>query len=222
MHVFLAVPCGTQQIDPELSTIVSSSCSNIKITLAIQVNSALPHNFNMLWYEAVNGRPEYTHFAMVHSDVVPEPLFLPKLLKIMEDKNVDIVSTIIPLKSNTGLTSLAIDTDIWNPRRLAMKELKDLDQYNNLLFNTGCWIARLDRPWVEKVCFTFKNEIHKDGDRFVPKFEPEDWAFSRFCIAKNIPYTVTRDVIVKHIGTTGYPNQGEWGTWNTDKMSVKK
>lgn len=221
MHIFLAIPCGTPHIDPELLTIVSS-CMNLKMTLAVQVNSALPHNFNLLWAEAVNGRPEYTHFAMVHSDVIPEAEFLSKLLHTMEEKNVDVVSTVIPLKSNTGLTSLAVDNDFWFPKRLTMKELKDLDSYSNLLFNTGCWIARLDRPWVEEVCFTFKTEMHKENGKLVAKFEPEDWAFSRFCIAKHIPYSITKNVVVRHMGTTAYPNQGEWGTWNTDKINVKK
>jgi hypothetical protein len=119
-----------------------------------------------------------TWFAMLHSDVAPEAGWIDKLIEEAERQNADILSVVIPLKEESGLTSTAISHPTEACRtfcRLTMSQVRhaefprtfDLEMAckaleslpgpvriekvprTQLLCNTGCVVCRLDRPWCD-------------------------------------------------------------------------
>ncbi len=138
--------------------------------------SLLPYTFNMLLNEALNNGA--THFAMLHSDIAPEPAWLDKLYDKLEEMSADVVSVVVPIKTPQGLTSTAIGSidDEWTVlKRLTMREVVKLPETftaadagfpgHPLLINTGCWLADLRKPiWtatddhgVADFAFDFRN-----------------------------------------------------------------
>jgi len=82
--------------------------------------SLLASNFNQLWCLALNhvheGRP-LEYFAMLHDDVGPEDFWLDKLIAELEDKQLDVLSVVVPIKDSRGMTSMALQDpeDNWLP-----------------------------------------------------------------------------------------------------------
>src|SRR6266545_2294887 len=130
------------------------------------VASLLTLNFNCAWTEALNLRASHglTHFLLVHADVRPrDENWLDTMIAEMNDCQADILSVIIPIKGEEGLTSTAIDSDEWCPARITMNqvrsELPDTWTADNLLFNTGLMLVDFRKSWVEKVCFRIRDKI---------------------------------------------------------------
>jgi len=189
--------------------------------------SALPHNFNTGWCVALNivhlgERVDY--FAMLHADIAPEPGWLSKLIEEMEDKQLDVLSAVSPIKNNLGLTSTAIDNnerDTWRPMcRLTMKEVFDLpetftedDLPGPLLINTGCWVVKWNQDWCKQVHFEFNDRIvfNTALNRYMPEFEPEDWCISRMFNDLGLRVGATRKVRLAHYGDREYRNDHPWG-----------
>lgn len=194
--------------------------------------SLLARQFNQLWCWALNDK-EVTHFAMLHSDVEPGPGWLDILMEELEARDLDVLSAVIPIKSSDGLTSTALhkDGDNWEPLcRLTMKEVYNLpetftadDLGHPLLVNTGCWVCKFDRAWVEKVHFEINDRIVfvKSSEMYEPQVEPEDWFFSRLCNELNLKVGATRKVQLDHRGTTAFSNRGPWGS-DFDTTHVKE
>lgn len=107
-----------------------------------------------------------------------------------------------------------------------------------LLVNTGCWMADLRKPWVtatdeagDLLCyFTIDDriaEMHNSDtgefETYETRVEPEDWNFSRRVQATdpNAKIYATRKVRLEHMGSTGYPNDNAWGTWEHDEEYLK-
>jgi hypothetical protein len=69
--------------------------------------SLLNANCNDLWANALNlhARGECDWFAMLHSDVVPEPWWLDTLVNEAEAVGADLLSVLVPIKDRKGLTS---------------------------------------------------------------------------------------------------------------------
>ena len=142
--------------------------------------SLLPCNCNGLWSAALNRRDTegLEWFAMLHSDVAPEPFWIDTLVETAEFHNADILSVVIPFKDDTGLTSTAIahpDDECRTHCRLTVPQVRhpsfpttfDIDAAcralgslppplrvsdaprTALLCNTGCMICRVDRPWCD-------------------------------------------------------------------------
>lgn len=151
-------------------------------------NSLLARTFNDIWHSSLQikkkQRPDVTHFAMLHADVVPEPGWIDILVDEIERTGADMVSCVVPIKDSKGLTSTAIEDpdDQWDVlRRLTMHEVHRLpetfgirdtgyDDGRALLVNTGCWIADLSKPWVHDVCFTIRDHIRHPGE---PGYPPD-------------------------------------------------
>ena len=76
----------------------------------LQQTSLLASACNNLWCDALNKRMQdnLKWFVLVHADVVPEPMFADKLIAIAEKHDADLVSAVIPIKDENGLTSTAI------------------------------------------------------------------------------------------------------------------
>ncbi len=215
-----------------------------------RVHQVLPRNnangwddFNVLWAQALNAfeAGEVTHFAMLHSDVIPASLWLDTLISELEDKQADLVSTVIPIKDMRGLVS----TGIGSPnhihgafRRFTMAEILDMpatfsiddtpygggDKY--LLHNTGCWVCDLRSPLFSQAdesgharCwFDFPTRVYRNADgKWTNDRESEDWNFSRKIAALGAKTFATRKLPVVHRGHCDYSNTDHWGEWDYDK-----
>lgn len=188
-------------------------------------------NFNHLWCDALNERHQrgLTHFAMHHADIEAAPGWLDVLLSEMARVAADVLSVVIPIKDERGLTSTALaDTEGRVKRRLTMHEVHRLPgtfetgdathaRNERLFINTGLWICRFDAPWVEDVCFRTFDQIHRREDgKFEAAELTEDWALSHWLHMKRLRVFATRKVAVKHHGARPYTNAEPWGTWTVD------
>lgn len=192
--------------------------------------SLLANVMNICWGAACDlfEAGELDGFAMIHSDVAPvEPARLDPLHEALVGNDLDVLSAVVPIKDERGLSSTAVDDtgNVWRPRRLAMKELKALPEVFTsadvgapLLVNTGLMAVKLG-PWCERVCFTIRDRIEKGADGVRRALaQSEDWDFSRQCHRLGLKVGATRAVKVRHHGDYGWSNQGGWG-WETDRMN---
>lgn len=225
-RVYIGIPSHSRNVDS--GTFIAASACGISEALVVwKSTSLLPFCFNMLLADAYNKRQEaeLTHFCLLHADVVPEQGWLAKMLRIMQDQSVDVLSVLIPQKSTSGVTSTALDVpgNAYHPRRLMMREAdrlprtfgpkETLREFGNsgLLFNTGCLLMRMDAVDPLKHCFDFHDRIVKVDGQYKAEAIPEDWSFSRKIIQSGIKYAVTRAVSVVHYGSAGFDNQEVWG-----------
>lgn len=192
-----------------------------------QPGSLLGHEFCSYWCEALNVRKEagLTHFAMIHSDVSAQDWWLEDMVKELERTRADVLSAVIPIKDNRGLTS----TGIQNKRtgeidRFTLTQVhamgkrtfgtQDVKMFpgDRLVVNTGLWVCDFTRPWVEKVHFEVRNGIEKMPDgKFYPTVLPEDWNFSVQCDDLGLRVMATLCVEVCHYGRAKFNNQEIWG-----------
>jgi hypothetical protein len=204
-----------------------------RVYMQPHVSSLLPLAFNTLWADALNKRQELglTHFAMLHTDVAPQRDWLEVLLAEQQRRGVDVLSCVIPIKDERGLTSTAVLRE-GQPQvqRLTMHEVMGLsptfglaeigiEGAQGLLVNTGCWVCDFTQPWVEAVWFRFHDGIvrHPDG-RFEARNFPEDWNMSLHFLQHKLRVAATRVVSLGHMdGQTAYRNDHAWGTWQTDQ-----
>jgi hypothetical protein len=159
---------------------------------------------------------------MLHDDIGPEDFWLDALIAELEDRQLDVLGVVVPIKDHKGLTSVAIDgEDTWRPKcRLTMSEVMQLpetftseDVGGNLLLNTGCWVAKFDMDWARQVRFTINDRIvfNRATDRYEAQVEPEDWYFSRLCHELKLSIGATRKITVDHRGEVDFSNQHVWG-----------
>lgn len=206
---------------------------NVLVYPGAQWCSLLTYTFNLLWAGFLSKREELglTHFAMMHDDIVPETGWMDVLLREMEKNHADLVSAVVPIKDNRGLTSTATETnDVWNPRRLTMREVWDgtgdpfFDcgetvtsvQCPDLLVNTGLWVCDIRKPWCEKVWFEQRDELVREADgTFTVNTAPEDWNFSRAVKREGGVIAATRAVKLYH-ERPEYTNAKPWGAWAVD------
>lgn len=195
-----------------------------KITMLSSIDSsACCMRFNALLIMALQlhkqGKADY--FLLWHSDILPEPHFVDKMVAIAEEKNAEILSAIVPIKDQNGLTSTALDEPVgdmppeWRVRRFTMKEISEMPEtftHDKLLVNTGLLLIKLSASWVKDIYFHFDDKIiEHHGQRLAVLF-PEDWMFSRD--ARKLGCTsqwVTRAVKLTHVGHQQFPNYGVWG-----------
>lgn len=202
-------------------------------------SSLLAMNFNIAWAAAVNlyEKGEADAFAMIHDDVCVEPGWLDTLAAEIVATKTDMLSAVIPIKDDRGLTSTAVDDtgDLWRVRRLTMRQIMampvtfgDEEAGGNLLLNTGLWICKLG-PWCRRgdgcgnliVRFNIKDEIRREGDQWVARVSPEDWEFSRTLRRIGLRLMATRIVKVQHAGEAVYSNDSAWG-WEEDYQNAPR
>lgn len=195
--------------------------------------SLLANCFNMLWASALNLRePEgITHFAMLHSDVIPEDYWLDRLYEELTKTKAALVSTVLPIKDLQGITSAAISgEDEWEPeRRLTMREIYALPETfsaadcgypdRTLMVNTGCWLADLSFPGFENIAFQIRDRIVKNPNGgYSPQCIPEDWNFSQEVFRAGGKIVATRKVKAIHVGPYAFPNTAPWGSAKVDPV----
>lgn len=202
-----------------------------KVDNVYRGGSLLASNFNRLWVYALNAvhqgeRVDY--FAMLHDDVGPEPYWLDKLIDELEERQLDVLSVVVPIKDKRGITSTALagDTPWVQFSKLTMHDVYQLpetftaeDVGRPLLLNTGCWVMK----WNQEICRQLKFEIR---DRVVfntvlgcyqSQTEPEDWHFSRQCNELGLKIGATRKIGLEHTGVMKFKNDHVWGTDTYDE-----
>jgi len=206
-------------------------------------SSLLARGFNELYCHALNRRPEVTHFLMIHADVIPEPGFVGQLSREMERTGADVLSAVLPLKDNRGLTSTGLDdpTVEMEPRRISMAEVQQLPEtfdsrdvtklFNDapnrsiLLVNSGLMLVDLRKAWVQECWFAINDLVVNRDGKFQPETESEDWFFSRRAQELGVRVMATRTVKARHAGEIKFPNWGAWGSHqqdDADQSTLKK
>ena len=199
--------------------------------------SLLAYCFNNLWCDALNDKT-YDYFLLMHADIVPcAPTgWISKL--IQEAHGYDLLSALVPVKNQDGLTSTAMESaEHPTPRRLSLHEANQLpttftardvakvygwEQHaeQRLLLNTGLMLMdlRRNRDKWEQMYFRITDRIEKRNGKFVPLVDPEDWDFSRQAHAQGLKVAVTRAVTLLHNGSADYSNAGVWGNLEHDTL----
>lgn len=226
-HVLLCVPSYKYAVDSRLLPKMWSIAAKTPFSYTNLDSSATCMTFNIAWAQALDAyeRGEVTHFAMWHSDIIPDDLWLDKLAEIMDRESCDVVSAIVPIKDANGFTSTALDEPVgdldpeWRVRRLTMKEIHKLPPTftaPNLLLNTGLMLVDLSKEWTKDAYFTIRDKIFKHHGRRVAAIVPEDWGLSRMARAGGAKLCATREVKVEHVGDWKFSNAAAWGSADTD------
>ncbi len=195
-----------------------------KMTMLTSIDtSACCMRFNafLIMAQQLYAQGKADYFLLWHSDIVPEAHFIDVMVDIAEEKGAEILSAVVPIKDQNGLTSTALDEPVgdmppeWRVRRLTMTEINARPETfteSNLLVNTGLILIKLSAPWLKDIHFHFDDAIiEHHGQRLAVLF-PEDWMFSRD--ARKLGCTsqwVTRAVKLTHVGHQQFPNYGVWG-----------
>jgi len=223
--IFLGMPGYGQQTAAAGRGLWRASRNMDSVAVEYRQGSLLAANFNGLWCSALTqkhrGR-DIKYFAMLHDDIGPDDFWLDTLVAELEEKQLDILGVVVPIKDTRGVTSIAVDGDTnWKPKfRLTQKEVHSLsetftseDVGGPLLLNTGCWVCRFDSDWVRKVHFTINDRIvfNTATDRYENEVESEDWFFSRLCHELGLRVGATRKVAVMHRGSMDFSNKNQWG-----------
>jgi hypothetical protein len=192
-------------------------------------------DFNHLWAQALNAMEagEADLFAMLHTDVCPDPGWLDTLVLELEG-GFDMVSTAIPIKDDRGVTSCGVgDFREIGPafRRWTVGELFDMpptftladteygaDPFKYTLHNTGCWLIDLKHPSLMatdengdlRAWFDFPTKVSRGPDgKWRNRRESEDWFFSRKIHCLGLRTAITRKVTLYH-GDPRWHNGGPW------------
>lgn len=204
-------------------------------------------NFNVLWAAALNAfeQGSATHFAMLHTDVIPQAGWLDTLLEELDDRKADLCSAVIPIKDSRGATTTGIGDprDSWTPfRRFTVREMLSMPEtfsasevgYDGwpLLHTSGLWVADLSRDVFRQTgpdgslyaIFEFQRRIaRRDDGKWEVACESEDWYFSRRLWELGANTIVTRKVSLRHKGAVEYANDEPWGSFeNGDEATRHK
>jgi GT2 family glycosyltransferase len=187
-------------------------------TLELQ-SSLLTLGFNRAWATALNANPDF--FLMLHEDICPvQDDWVQTMFMELATNKAGVLSVVSPIKTPDGLTSTALDTDPWNPRRLTLADVfKRPETWTEpgLLLNTGLMLVDFRQPWVRGICFTINDRIVRKPDgSFAAEVQPEDWNFSRDAARAGARLYATRKVVIQHVGRAGYDNSCVWGEHATD------
>lgn len=233
--IFLALPSYDGKMMVDTATRLPDN-EVLPVKIAPYAGSLLPVTFNILWASALNAYDKglVTHFAMLHADIIPDNKWLERLLLLMKQHKCDIISAVVPLKDQTGITSTGIGhpTDPWQVvKRLTLYEVHnrlpitfDASHCNYkdypLLLNTGCMLIDLSKPWCDGFEFNIYSRITKhNGERFV-EARSEDWELSRHVHAAGGKLAATSAVGLYHAGTMHYGNQHAWGNCQADPNTI--
>ena len=219
-RVYLGIPTHDRRLDQ--GTAWATHTTGLKLGetlgLCIKARSLLCVNFNELLCEAVNEK-KYTHFCLLHADICPQGKdWLVRMLDIMKREKVNVLSVVSPIKDEHRRTSCSLG-DENGVKALYFKDLEDMPRTfgrkdcekkfgnKNLYFNTGCLMIRLKGFDPVKACFQMADGVTDvDGWKCVRNL-PEDWLFSVKCMQLAIPYAVTTEIEIEHVGGGVWGNQ---------------
>jgi hypothetical protein len=190
-------------------------------------------NFNELYCGALNERKEMglTHFCMHHADIEAPPFFIDSLVDEAEAVGADILSCVVAIKDERGLTSTGYMSPSGTIVRLTLTEIHEklpptfsaadlgavgAPKGSWLAVNTGLWVCRFDQPWNEPPTFpgfqTF-DQIHLHDDGLYRKHNmPEDWAYSQWAAKQRLRVFATSRLNVAHHGAWRWASDRPTGT----------
>jgi hypothetical protein len=198
-----------------------------KTPVAIQshCSSLLTLTFNTLWCSALNARPQIDRFVMMHDDIAPIAGWLDSLVAELDASGADVLSAVVPIKNNQGLSSTVVYDPALNKMKIATitechavgKKTFDAEDLGHpgcvILPNTGLFICKFTDPWVEKICFTMRDRNYRDDNgRWVTQCASEDWDFGMQCYRLGVKVMATTAVPLVHHGEAQYTNAEPWGT----------
>jgi hypothetical protein len=221
-RVFLAIPTYDNTVHTMCMLGVLRASRDFAIQIACNGSSLLTHGFNILWAMANGSGADY--FAMLHADIGPEPYWLDKLIGELEKHQADMLSAVVPIKSDERLFSTALahpgqeshyrlnlDDLSKLPDTFGSQHLRDATGLTgNLCVNTGLWVCRLGQAWNRQVQFQMHTRIawQDDGKAYCSVI-PEDWDFSHQLHALGLNVMATRTVQLKHAGCMTWQTQHE-------------
>jgi len=234
-RVLLGMPGYGKQTAAAGRSLWLASRDNENVIREYTSGSLLACNFNQLWCRALNmvhAGEQLDYFAMLHDDIGAEDYWLDKLINELEANSLDVLGVAVPIKDTRGMTSIAIHHpgDNWEVEcRLTMRDIYALPETftgadlggQELLLNTGCWVAKWNQEWCKQVHFEINDRIVFDRpqNRYRPQVESEDWFFSRQLNDLGLKIGCTRKVQVKHQGEMEYLNTHPWGSEAFDHES---
>ena len=194
-----------------------------------EIGSMLTRGFNRLLCSALNmRRTGVDFFAMLHEDVQPPLHWIDRLLNISWGHKADVVSVVSPMKDSRYLTSTGVRLGPGSIRRFSRKEIMKMPETfdvaqagfpgKELVFNTGCWLFDLRKPWVTDpsvMTFNVTNEIEFKDGVYVESGLTEDWLFSLQAQERGAKCVATRSLIVNH-GGWRLDDKEQEGEWETD------
>lgn len=229
-NTFIAIPSHNGDVRGELIGAVVEASQGRRVCVGFHKYSKLTQNFNMLLCEAIN-RGEHTHFAMLHADIFPAQGWLTRMHDIMERTGADILSVVMPLKNDKGLTSIGLCEEETVPlkvKRLTMNEIYQREETftdPHIIVNTGLMLINLKAPFMSHVGrglqFRVTDQILKlDDGRLHAYGGSEDWLFSLDARGLGAKIFVTREVSAAHIGGASWPNDHAWGTTLSEEFRL--
>lgn len=230
MSVFLAIPNRGAIQEPTVGALFRTGRTDVLVRT--RSTSLLTFTFNILWTDALNERKALglKRFVMMHDDIAPlDEGWLDTLLREFDASGADVLSAVVPIKDERGLSSIAL----WNPetREMVRVTMTEALAYPKtfggteagrpgwaVLPNTGLWVCDFTKPWVEKVCFTIRDRNFYDAHDGMWKAQcySEDWDFGAQCHALGLSVKATTAVKLNHHGQFKFPNFVAWGTHATD------
>lgn len=228
--VFVGVPTYKNDLHADVMFMALQATKEHQVLFSKADSSACTMMFNMLLLQALelHAQGKIDYFLLWHSDIVPEAYFIDKMMKIMIEKKAEVLSAIVPIKDEKGLTSTALDEPVgdvplkWRPRRLTMAEIMQREPTftdPKLLVNTGLLLIDLSTAWAKEIYFHFDDAIIWHHGKRLPVLEPEDWMFSRDARRMGCKSMwVTREVNLRHMGDSAFPNDQAWGSMQTDAV----
>ncbi len=217
MTCFLGIP-NYGAIESQTVLTIMNATNKPKVVY-MRSSSILIENFNQIWCAMMNTKG-MQYFIMLHADVFSAPGWADMLIEQLELNNLDVLSVVIPLKEDTGITSTGVlSPDMQNIHRFTLEELKKYpsvfteehtkaDHPGTLLVNTGMWIARVG-DWMKEFdgFKTFSEvKLNPETEKYEERCSPEDWDFSVFLKEKGIKYGATTLVKVGHVGKKAWLN----------------
>lgn len=243
-RILLAMPAGNR--NPDIGAGQAFWHTTTKkldvIRLVASGGGSMMSLFNRCLAAAL-GTPGVSHLAILHTDVCPDPWWLDTLYDEMEATRAAVMSAIVPIKNDRGVTSTAAGYPwpSWWYDRLTMAEVMALPETITiadlppnasgciLLVNTGCMLIDLRHEWWGnrdyddrlQFCFRMEDRITRlKSGSYAVEFWPEDWRMSQYAAACGGVVAATRKVRLYH-GSAGCRNDRVWGTDATDVQSAE-
>lgn len=230
-RVALAMPCGgTLRLEAATDHFARCTSGKCWVQPMSAVSSSPFMTHNSLWAVALSYHKHgiLDYFCVHHADVeVRTHGWVDVMVDEMRRVGAAILSAVIAIKDDQGITSTAVEGDtIWTPRRLSLVECHSLPQTFSaadtpwpdraLLVNTGLVLFDLSRPE-----FYAANDdgslqfLFEEKDRIIPgddgmyraEMASDDWNLSRTAYRHGLPVYATWKVHVEHWGSATFGNQ---------------
>ncbi len=226
--IYLSIP-NTGEINQGILQATHMSSQKHEVELAPRACGCLAHNFNMGWCGGLNLRQPkgIDRFAMLHSDIVPDPWWLDLLEDERAYHGADVMCAISPIKDDSGYTSCGQgNLETWDVKRYTMTEIyqlpetfgieKRLAKTHYLAANVGAFICKWDGEWevdfARRGGFRVLTTCILCADaQWRATFYPDDWDFSRWCHMRGLKVMCTRKLGLDHFGLQRYSNRFPWG-----------